>query len=41
MVVAVNMRMEEIVSYTADVTGSNGTAVANIIIVVVIPIRDG
>ncbi|CEI60833.1 unnamed protein product [Fusarium venenatum] len=34
------MRMKEVVSYTTDVTGSNGTAVANIV-VVIIPIRDG
>lgn len=41
MVMAVNMRMEEIVGYAADVTGTNGTAVANIVVVVVIAVRDG
>jgi hypothetical protein len=37
---AVNMRMEEIVSYATDVTGTNGTTVANVIVVVLFPIRD-
>lgn len=44
MVMAVNMRMEEIVGYAADVTGTNGTALANIVVVVVvvvIAVRDG